>query len=220
MCHAYAMTIDDPAAANAAFPSEFFRREDMSADRFFYSVPRLVTHMDDSTIAALTQFYRETIPPGSRILDLMSSWVSHLPDDVDYPRVAGLGMNAEELAENPRLTEWDVHDLNSDPVLPYADQSFDVALCAVSVQYLTRPAEVFREVARVLAPGGVFLVTFSRRMFPTKAVEVWKTLTLDDRVRLVGTYFELAGKFGDPLFIDRSPAEGDPLWCVAARRDG
>lgn len=200
-------------------PARLFRREDMSSDRFFYEVPRFVTHIDDSTIEALTGLYREAVPPASRLLDLMSSWVSHLPPEVEYARVAGLGMNAEELAGNPRLTDSVVHDLNADPSLPYPDGSFDAVLCAVSVQYLTRPVEVFAEVARVLAPGGSFLVTFSHRMFPTKAVEVWRSLGPEDRVRLVASYFGMAGGFDDPIFIDRSPDGADPLWCVAGRRE-
>ena len=204
--------------AGPQFPAQFFRREDMSADRFFYEIPRLVTHIDDATIEALTAFYREVVPPQGRVLDLMSSWVSHLPPDARYARVAGLGMNDEELRNNPQLTDSVVHDLNADPALPYEDASFDIALCAVSVQYLTRPVEVFREVGRVLAPGGAFVVSFSHRMFPTKAVEVWRQLGPADRVRLVASYFGMAGNFGEPLFVDRSPEGADPLWIVVGQR--
>ncbi len=200
------------------FPAQFFRREDMSSDRFFYEVSRLVTHIDDATIQALTDLYRESVPPGSRVLDLMSSWMSHLPPEREYARVSGLGMNQEELQHNPQLTDLVVHDLNANPTLPYKGGAFDVALCAVSVQYLTQPVEVFREVGRVLVPGGTFLVTFSHRMFPTKAVEVWRQLGPEDRVRLVASYFGMAGNFGEPLFIDRSPPDADPLWCVVAQR--
>jgi len=117
-----------------------------------------VNHIDDATIAALTDYYREVLPPGGAVLDLMSSWVSHLPADVALARVAGLGMNGEELAANPRLTEHCVHDLNTYPALPYVPESFDAVLCAVSVQYLTRPVEVFSEVCRVLRRGGVSIV--------------------------------------------------------------
>ncbi len=200
------------------FPPHFFQREDASADRFFYESPRLVTHIDDATIEALTGLYRDTLAPGTRVLDLMSSWVSHLPPEVEYARVAGLGMNAEELRANPRLTDHAVRDLNTDPTLPYDDASFDAVVCAVSVQYLTRPLDVFAEVSRVLTPGGICLVAFSHRMFPTKAVAVWKTLDTQDRVRLVATYLALAGGLGEPLVIDRSPAGADPLWAVVAQR--
>ncbi len=207
-----------PPPDGPALPAHFFRRQDMSADRFFYAEPRLVTHIDDSTIAALTELYRETIPPGADVLDLMSSWISHLPAEVDYGRVAGLGMSAAELADNPRLSDYVVHDLNTELQLPYEDASFDFVLNAVSVQYLTQPREVFAAVSRVLRPGGSYIVAFSHRMFPTKAVAVWQSLSNDDRVRLVASYFSLSGGFGEPLFIDRSPAEGDPLYLVIAQR--
>jgi len=190
----------------------------MSSDRFFYETPRLLTHIDDATIEALTALYRDLIPPDSRVLDLMSSWVSHLPSERSYASVTGLGMNLAELEANPVLTERTVHDLNANPTLPYGDASFDVALCAVSVQYLTQPVEVFREVGRTLIPGGTFMVAFSHRLFPAKAVAVWQELAPQDRVRLVATYFGLAGNFGEPIFIDRSPADADPLWCVGAQR--
>jgi len=190
----------------------------MSSDRFFYESPRLLTHIDDATIEALTGLYRELIPPDSRVLDLMSSWVSHLPSERAYESVTGLGMNLAELQANTVLTERTVHDLNANPTLPYAGASFDVALCAVSVQYLTQPVEVFREVGRTLVPGGTFMVSFSHRLFPSKAVAVWQELEPQDRVRLVATYFGLAGNFGEPVFIDRSPAGADPLWCVGAQR--
>lgn len=199
-------------------PAHFFERVDPAPDDEFYRVPRFVTHIDDETIEALTQLYRETIRPGSDILDLMSSWVSHLPEDVRFGRVAGLGMNAEELRGNPQLTEWAVQDLNRDPELPYEDESFDTVLIAVSVQYLTRPVEVFASVRRVLRPGGGCLVSCSHRMFPTKAVAVWRSLGPEDRVRLVASYFGLAGGFDEPVLIDRSPPNADPLWVVAARR--
>ena len=124
-------------------PAEAFRRADESPDGGFYAAPRLVTHIDDAAVAAVTQLYRDLLPPGGAVLDLMSSWVSHLPDEVAYGRVAGLGMNADELAANPRLTERHVQDLNADPRLPYGDAEFDAAVCCVSVQYLVRPvAEV------------------------------------------------------------------------------
>jgi SAM-dependent methyltransferase len=201
------------------FPEQFFRRLDPSPDRFFYDTPRFVNHIDDATIAALTALYAEMIPPGSRVLDLMSSWVSHLPADREYARVTGLGMNAEELKANGQLTEWTVQDLNERPTLPYEDASFDVATCAVSVQYLTRPLEVFREVGRVLSPGGVFAVSFSHRTFPEKAIEAWRTMPAADLVRLVAAYFAISGPFGEPIFLDRSPEGADPLWCVVGRRE-
>jgi SAM-dependent methyltransferase len=208
--------VADPA--EPSFPDGFFRREDESPDESFYGLPRLVQHIDDATIAALTQLYAELIPPGARVLDLMSSWVSHLPPDVSYAHVSGLGMNAAELARNPRLQHRVVHDLNHEPELPYPDESFDFVVCAVSVQYLTRPVEVFASVRRTLAPGGTFLVATSHRLFPTKATFGWRSLGTDERMRLLATYFSLAGGWQAPHLIDRSPPGADPLWVVTAER--
>jgi SAM-dependent methyltransferase len=206
------------AAPGDALPREWFDRIDRSPDPLFYVQARLVQHIDDATIAALCDYYREVLPPGGAILDLMSSWVSHLPADVPFRRVAGLGMNREELAANPRLTELVVHDLNADPVLPYAAESFDAVLCAVSVQYLVRPVEVFAEVRRALRPGGISIVAMSHRCFPTKAVRAFHVLPRDGRLELVAAYHQLAGGFDVPTHVERSPEGADPLWIVSARR--
>ena len=195
------------------FPDRLFEREDETSDTLFYREPRFVAHIDDVTIGALTAYYREFLPGGCRILDLMSSWISHLPD-VDYPRVAGLGMNERELAANPRLTDFVVHDLNADPRLPYEDETFDRAMIAVSMQYLVRPVEVFRDLRRVLVGGGRVAIAMSHRCFPTKAILAFRALGPADRVRLVSAFLHQAG-FGDIGFEDRSPPRGDPLWVVA-----
>jgi SAM-dependent methyltransferase len=199
-------------------PRDGFARIDPSPDALFYQVPRLVTHIDDATIAALTDYYREVLPAGGAILDLMSSWVSHLPAQVAFARVAGLGMNAGELAANPRLSEWVVQDLNEQPALRYPAESFDAVLNAVSVQYLIRPVEVFAEVRRVLRPGGLSIVAMSHRCFPTKAIRAFHELPREGRLAWVARYHELAGGFDAPARIDRSPRDADPLWIVAARR--
>src|SRR5215218_10112889 len=135
-------------------PPRAFAKADPSPDADFYAEPRFVTHIDDAAIAAVTRLYRELFPPGGVVLDLMGSWVSHLPEGVAYGEVVGHGMNAEELAANPRLDRWFVQDLNQDPALPLEAASVDAVGCCVSVQYLQEPVAVFREVARVLRPGG------------------------------------------------------------------
>ena len=203
---------------SAHFPANFFSRMDESDDADFYAEPRLVTHIDDATIAQLTQVYRERLPAGGAILDLMTSCVSHLPDEVTYARVAGLGMNRVELEHNPRLTERAVQNLNTMPELPYADETFDAVLNAVSIQYLTRPIEVYASVRRVLRPGGIALVGMSHRCFPTKAILAWHAASPEERVDLVQLYFELAGGFAPAQFMDRSPRGADPLWLVSARK--
>ncbi len=209
---------NEPDPASVTLPAEFFQRTDPNPDPQFYGEPRYVTHIDDATIEALTALYAELIPPGSDVLDLMSSWVSHLPTNIEYGRVAGLGMNEQELATNPQLADYVVHDLNERPELPYLDASFDFVINAVSVQYLTQPAAVFASIGRVLRPGVISIVAFSHRMFPTKAIAVWQQLSRDDRARLVASYHVLADGFDDPIFIDRSPEGADPLWAVIARR--
>ena len=208
----------DPFRAGPPLARELFAREDETADGLFYREPRFALHIDDATIAALTQLYREELPPGGRLLDLMSSWVSHLPGEVRYAHVAGLGMNAAELDANPRLDERRVQDLNREPALPWPDAGFDAVLCAVSVQYLVRPVEVFKEVARVLRDAGKVLVATSHRLFPTKAIAAWRSLPADARLRLVGEYLAEARGFRQARVVDRSPAGADPLWVVVAER--
>jgi len=199
-------------------PDERFARVDESDDGLFYASPRLVLHIDDATVRALTAYYAEILSPGEAVLDLMSSWVSHLPESLPLREVVGLGMNADELRANPRLTERVVVDLNRTPSLPFADGRFDCVTIAVSVQYLTRPVPVFAEIGRVLKPGGRAVVAMSHRCFPTKAVRAFHLLSASDRIRLVGTYLDLAGAFESAEFIDRSPAGADPLWIVTAVR--
>ncbi|MBA3413679.1 MAG: methyltransferase domain-containing protein [Chloroflexia bacterium] len=206
-------------------PADDFVRIDESADREFYDQPRFVQHIDDAAIAGVTAVIRRHVAPGADLLDLMSSWVSHLPPATELPlgRVAGLGMNAKELAANPRLTEWLVHDLNRGERLPFGDAAFAAVLITVSIQYLTRPVETLCEVARVLRPGGVVLVSFSDRMFPTKAVRVWQETPAELRPRLVACYLELAGGFGEIDTEGPRRQRGlfggpDPLWVVIGRR--
>tara|TARA_A100001037_G_scaffold291841_2_gene306383 strand:+ start:3425 stop:4054 length:630 start_codon:yes stop_codon:yes gene_type:complete len=199
------------------FPPQMFARMDEAPDAEFYREPRFVNHIDDATIAALTDFYREFVPSGSDVLDLMSSWVSHLPGDVEYARVAALGMNEAELSANPRADEHCVHDLNTKPELPFESGSFDRALIAVSIQYLTRPVEVLAEAARVLRDDGAICIAMSHRLFPTKAIAAFHRLQPAQRVRLVSTYLSRAG-FGSVRFVDRSPDNADPLWLVLGEK--
>jgi len=173
-----------------------------------------VVHLESGAIEALRQAYDRLLAAEGPVLDLMSSWRSHLPERVDA--VTGLGMNAAELRENPQLAQTVVHDLNRDPVLPFADEAFAAVVCAVSVQYLIRPLEVFADVRRVLRPRGPLVVSFSNRCFPTKAVAVWRGG--DDRahVALVRAYLERAGF---KSVTDEQPASpDDPLFLVHGRR--
>jgi SAM-dependent methyltransferase len=203
------------------FPPEFFRRIDESDDELFYTQPRRVVHIDEGAIKKVGQIYARLLPQGGAILDLMSSWRSHMPEQVQPRRLVGLGMNRPEMEDNPALTEIVIHNLNQNPVLPFTEDDFDGAVVTVSIQYMTRPVEIFRGVAKVLKPGAPFIVSFSNRMFPTKAVAIWHSLGEFDRVRLVSRYFQESDNFENMEVIDMSaPTEppSDPIWVVVGYR--
>ena len=199
------------------FPDGFFDRDDPSPDTDFYAAPRLVHHIDERAVDAVGALYEELGIDGD-VLDLMSSWISHLRRP---PRsLTVLGLNAVELAANRMADAQVVQDLNASPVLPFADASFDAVLNCVSVDYLVRPVEVLREVGRVLRPGGLSVCTFSNRCFPTKAVRGWLTVPEDERPAIVAAYHRQAGGFDEPVTEQRLAATWryDPLWAVWARR--
>lgn len=205
---------------------------DAAPDAFFYGSPRLVKHADSEWHETLTELYRERLPPNSAVLDMMSSWVSHLPEDMTFERVSGLGMNRQELANNTQLSDFVVRDLNADPVLPFEDASFDAVTCALSVQYLQKPEQVFAEMSRVLRPRGVAIVSFSNRMFFTKAINAWRSRSQGrGRLNLVKQYFQQVPEFTSPIIATRTspltvvapqlamfglPYGGDPFYAVTA----
>ena len=202
---------------------------DDSADDLFYDYPRFVTHVDEGFVLQLTQLYRDRLQPEMHILDLMSSWVSHLPEDLAFERVEGHGMNPAELAKNPRFDDYFIQNLNRDLQLPRADQTFDAVLIAVSVQYLQYPEAIFSEIYRVLKPGGVAIVSFSNRMFFQKAIQAWRESTDAQRLQLVQSYFETVQGFGPPETLVNQGSQSawlpwlnlapsDPFYAVIAQR--
>jgi SAM-dependent methyltransferase len=198
-------------------PPELRSRVDESEDELFYEHPRFVVHIDAAAIAEVGEIYQRLLPKDGDILDLMSSWRSHLPPSLKPRRVVGVGLNRAEMEDNPALTEIVVHNLNRHPRLPFDDSSFDGALMTVSVQYLTRPFEVFADVARVLRTGGPFAVTFSNRMFPTKAISLWQMAGEQQRPEIVKRYFTEPGTFDHIEVVDHSHRTGfpsDPIWAV------
>jgi SAM-dependent methyltransferase len=204
-----------------SFQPEHFARLDDSADPLFYSEPRKVVHIDEPAIATVAQFFRDTLPAHGVILDLMSSWRSHWPADLPKQRLAGLGLNAAEMADHPALDDYVVHDLNADPHLPFESDTFDAVVVTVSIQYMTRPVDVFRDVNRILKPGGLLAVIYSNRMFPTKAVAIWRMLNDREHADLIATYFRHAGHFVGLEAQSHAPptaAYTDPVYVVMARK--
>jgi SAM-dependent methyltransferase len=203
---------------------------DGSNDRDFYDYPRLVTHVDQGFIQQLTDLYRDRLKPGMRVLDLMSSWVSHLPEEMAFEHVEGHGMNKEELSKNPRLNHFFVQNLNENLKLPLEDQSFDAVICTVSVQYMQYPEAIFTEIYRVLKTHGICIVSFSNRMFYQKAIAAWRDGSERDRVALVKSYYGMVPRFSTPEVIEKRkppvPAifqafglgGGDPFYAVIANR--
>ena len=202
---------------------------DDTDDSLFYSFPRFVTHVDDGFIQQLTDLYRERLKPNTRIFDMMSSWVSHLPDDIEFAYMEGHGMNEEELARNSCLNHYFVQNLNQNPKLPLPDQNFDAVLNCVSVQYLQYPDAIFSEIHRILKPGGIAIISFSNRMFYQKAITAWRDNSEIGRVELVKRYFTLVSGFSEPEVIIRASTVpkilqlmgaggGDPFYAVIATR--
>jgi SAM-dependent methyltransferase len=204
---------------NKLYP-EFFRRVDEAPDELFYETPRLqVSHIDKGADKAAFDIYNELLPENGDILDLMAGWESHLPNK--FRSVVGLGLNRKELESNPIITESVVYDINTTENLPFKDNQFDGAVCTASVQYMTRPDDTFAEIARSLKPGAPFIVAFSNRMFPSKAVLAWRASDDAAHTRLVRSYFSQVPAFSDVSTRSFVPAEGDPLYVVwAYKRKG
>lgn len=216
------------------FPADAFTRLDESEDTLFYERDRFVEHLDSLALSTVQGLVGGLIvEEAPAILDLMAGWDSHIPPEVKPSKVVGLGLNVHELSANPALTEHVIHDLNLDPVLPFPDASFDVVLNTVSVDYMTRPVEVFGEVGRILRPGGLFLVIFSNRMFPQKAIKLWRQASEEERVMYVEDLFRLCGSFESPRsFVSKGmprPRDdryahlgipSDPVYAVYADRVG
>lgn len=202
---------------------------DPSNDNEFYSVPRFVTHVDEGFIDQLTELYRERLQPDTRILDLMSSWVSHLPEEIEFAHVEGHGMNYEELQKNTRLDNYFVQNLNQNPQIPLKNEDFDAVLITVSVQYLQYPEAIFAEIYRILNPGGIVIVSFSNRMFYQKAIAAWRDSTETSRVSLVKQYIKSIPGFSEPEIISRQSSVpnflamlglvgADPFYAVIAEK--
>jgi hypothetical protein len=227
-------TESTPFSTNPIFGSDAFSRLDESDDAEFYSKDRFVSHLDSLALATVEKLVGTlVVEEAPAILDLMAGWDSHIPDDLRASEVVGLGLNENELRKNKVLSEAVIHNLNKDPRLPFPDNRFDVVTNTVSVDYITKPVDVFKEVARVLKPGGLFLVAFSNRMFSEKAVKVWRDAGEEERVLLVEDFFREAGAFEKPsVFLSKGKPRpkndkyahlgipSDPIYAVYADKKG
>jgi SAM-dependent methyltransferase len=231
---AYVQELRRASCSNLVLKEGAFSRVDESDDSAFYSVDRFVSHLDSLALATVEKIIRDLIIEDNPvILDLMASWDSHIPQELCPSKVVGLGLNKNELTENKAVSEIVIHDLNRDPHLPFPDNTFDAVINTVSVDYMTRPIEVFREVGRILKPGGLFLVIFSNRMFPRKAVRIWKESSEEERVLLVEDFFLESGAFGKTtVFVSKGKPRpkndkyahlgipSDPIYAVYAEKKG
>ncbi len=210
-------------------PNQRLKLDDTD-DKLFYSYPRFVTHVDEGFIQQLTDLYRQRLQPNTRILDMMSSWVSHLPEEMQFAHVEGHGLNAEELGRNPQLNSYFVQNINENPQLPLPDQEFDAVINCVSVQYMQYPEAIFSEIYRILKPGGIAIISFSNRMFFQKAIQAWRDASEANRVELVKRYFASISGFTAPeVIVNESKvpnflhwlgaADGDPFYAVMAYRN-
>jgi SAM-dependent methyltransferase len=215
------------------FKEDSFTRVDSTDDIVFYKKDRLVNHLDDRALATVRSIIGSlVIEENSRILDLMAGWDSHIPDHIHPAEVIGLGLNENELRINKSLNRYVLHDLNKEPQLPFPRDYFDIVINTVSVDYMISPVQVFEEVGKILKPGGMFLVIFSNRMFPQKAVKVWKESSEDERIILVEEFFRGAGIFERPLiYISKGKPRpddkysdiiklSDPVYALYAEKKG
>jgi len=228
------VTEKTPCSVNPIFGTDAFSRLDESDDLEFYSRDRFVSHLDSLALSTVEKLIGTLVVEESpAILDLMAGWDSHIPENLRASEVVGLGLNENELMKNKALSEAVIHDLNKDPHLPFPDNRFDVVINTVSVDYMTKPAEVSKEVGRVLKPGGLFVVIFSNRMFSEKAVKVWREAGEDERVLLVEDFFREAGVFEKPsVFLSKGKPRpkddkyahlgipSDPIYAVYADKKG
>ncbi len=218
-------------SATDFFSDDPFSRPDEEDDAEFYTAPRLVTHIDDRAISVIGELYGRLLREDMKVLDLMSSWKSHIPESLRLDDLIGLGLNEQEMSQNPALSEYVIHDLNKNPMLPFGGEEFDAVICTVSVEYLTRPLEVFEDIARLLRPEGVCVMTFSNRWFPPKVVRIWTELHEFERLGLVSEYFLRSSRFrevetfsmrgltrpeNDPYFPRLITS--DPVYAVWAKR--
>jgi SAM-dependent methyltransferase len=215
-----ATPLPDGASTDFGDNADGMSRMDERGDSVFYTSPRMVQHLDARALETVNALYQRLIPAQADVLDLMASHDSHLRGC--SPRsLHVLGLNAQELEANQAATAQVLQDLNQVKTLPFDDASLDAVVCTASVEYLIQPRDVFAEVSRVLRPGGVFVLTFSNRWFPTKAIQVWSELHEFERVGMVTQWLQQAGFDSLHTFSSRGwpRPEDDPHYGETALSD-
>jgi ribonuclease HII/SAM-dependent methyltransferase len=207
-------------------------RLDDNDDAIFYQDERFVEHIDDTAVQALRAYLATVVdsPAALSVLDVGASWTSHLEESTivsnQQRKVVGIGLNAKELAANMVLSDRLVQNLNVQTTLPLDSDSFDICLCQLTIDYLTRPISVCKELRRVLKKkkeptAGMIHIVFSNRLFLQKAVDNWTGRDDLDHVETVASYLHYAG-FRNIQAHDlsirnkRGSIVGDPLYVVRA----
>ena len=203
-------------------------KSDISDDEIFYQQPRFVHHLSDSFRNRLTSLYSEYLLNHYIILDLMSSWVSHLPSNISYKKVIGHGMNEAELSSNERLDRFFVQNLNKKQNMPIEDSSVDVGLIVAGWQYLQYPEKVSLELSRVIKSDSLLIISFTNRAFWTKAPNIWTYSSEEKRIEYVTSVLTSNGwriekilneKTQDKKLFGFYTSESDPFFSVIARNN-
>ena len=203
-------------------------KSDISDDEIFYQQPRFVHHLSDSFRTRLTTLYSEYLLNHHIILDLMSSWVSHLPTNIRYKKVIGHGMNEAELSSNERLDRFFVQNLNKKQNMPIEDSSVDVGLIVAGWQYLQYPEKVSLELSRVIKSDSLLIISFTNRAFWTKAPNIWTYSSEEKRIEYVTSVLTSNGwriekilneKTQDKKLFGFYSSESDPFFSVIARNN-
>ena len=203
-------------------------KSDISDDEIFYQQPRFAHHLSDSFRTRLTSLYSEYLLKHHIILDLMSSWVSHLPTNIRYKKVIGHGMNQAELSTNQRLDSFFVQNLNKKQNMPIEDSSIDVGLIVAGWQYLQYPEKVSLELSRIIKSDSLLIISFTNRAFWTKAPNIWTYSSEENRIEYVTSVLTDNGWRIEKVFNEKTQdkklfgfysSESDPFVSVIARNN-
>ena len=203
-------------------------KSDISDDEIFYQQPRFVHHLSDSFRTRLTNLYSEYLLKHYIILDLMSSWVSHLPPNIRYKKVIGHGLNQAELSSNERLDSFFVKNLNKKQNMPIEDSSIDVGLIVAGWQYLQYPEKISLELSRIIKSDSLLIISFTNRAFWSKSPNIWTYSSEVKRIEYVTSILIDNGWRIEKILNEKTyqenlfglyNSESDPFFSVIARNN-